>query len=50
MERRRLGFEKINLQDSTDLADEAFEEMIHDRDGAGGDGWILWQLFREGWG
>ena len=47
MERRRLYFEKANLQAYIDLAGEAMEEMIHGRSEAGGDD-PLQLLFCEG--
>jgi hypothetical protein len=33
MERRRLGFKKVDLQDSIDLVEEVLEETINDKDG-----------------
>jgi hypothetical protein len=39
MGRRKSGFEKVDLQDSIDLADEMLKETIHDRGEADGKGW-----------
>ncbi|XP_059436419.1 calcium-dependent protein kinase 4-like [Corylus avellana] len=47
MERKRLGFEKANLQDYIDPAGEAIVETIHDRSEVGQDD-LLRLLFREG--
>jgi hypothetical protein len=33
MERRRLGFKKVDLQDSIDPVGEVLEETINDKDG-----------------
>ena len=45
MDRRRLCFEKMDLQDSTNPTGEAFEEMIHNREGVGEEVWILRSCF-----
>jgi hypothetical protein len=48
MGRRRLGFEKVDLQDSKDLAGEMLKETIHDGGEAARKGWKKQQLFSEG--
>jgi hypothetical protein len=48
MGRRRLDFEKFDLQNSIDLAGKALKETIHERGEAAGRGWKEQHLFREG--
>jgi hypothetical protein len=48
MGRRRLDFEKFDLQNSIDLAGKALKETIHERGEAVGRGWKEQHLFREG--
>ena len=45
---RRMGFEKVNLQNSIDLVSETLKEMIHDGGEAARRGWKEQQLFSEG--
>jgi hypothetical protein len=48
MGRRRLGFEKVDLQDLVDLASETLKETIHDEGEVAGKGWKKQQLFSKG--
>ena len=48
MGRRRLDFEKVDLQDSIDLAGEMLRETIHDKGEAAKKGWKKQWMFSEG--
>jgi hypothetical protein len=48
MGRGRSNFEKVDFQNSIDLAGKALKETIHDGGEAAEGGWKEQQLFREG--